>query len=234
MLGDVFDDLPCAAGNDEFLRITDPKRPDRGLRKFFLKNDSGCFIDSEDHCRQVWFRFVHDNAWRKSGNVHIGKQVLCIEYTKRGKILQRMIGTVKGWLPREESDFLDCNQEPAPLWRVHREDKKIEDLEEHELIDARATWAVRNGLSVYKSQGMSSRSNVEGVFLWRFMDSYDDAIVKWESGNPEPVKVSELFDEGVRVPAVEGLWTDMPLGEFLAISSPYPFRDCVDVYEGSV
>ena len=214
------------------LHIVDPKYPDRGIRSF-VNIEGDTFQDCKDPCRLVRFRFIHDNTWRNTGSVHIGQRVLLVDYTKGGKINLCVYGTVKGWLSKDESDFLDSNQLPAALYRVQRDDKIFEDLEEHELLDARACWAVKQGLSIYKplAQGGSSDTECVGVFYWRYIESYVDAVVIWQSRRPEQVTVSALVEQEVRVRGEAGLWSDMALSDFIALESPYPFRDCIDIFK---
>ncbi len=58
--------------------------------------------------------------------------------------MERLCGIVYGWLLKEVSDFIDQKtNNPAPLWRIlldpdRHGNSHCEDLEEHEVLDARA------------------------------------------------------------------------------------------------
>lgn len=70
-----------------------------------------------------------DDEWRREGSPYLEMRVRRVDAE----------GAVIGWLSAEESDFTDANG-PAPLYRVKYDSGRlcgeIEDLEEHELVEA--------------------------------------------------------------------------------------------------
>jgi len=78
--------------------------------------------------------------WRREGNGYIGKRVRRSLWSNGDEPV--VIGTadarIVGWLPKEESDFLDEAGQPAPLWHIVYENTQIgeEDLEEYEVKES--------------------------------------------------------------------------------------------------
>ena len=81
-----------------------------------------------------------DVKWRSSGSRWIGKCVVKSFSDKKGRQLGESFLTVFGWLPKEESEFVDARGRAAPLYRsIHFVENlrgDVEDLEEHELMEA--------------------------------------------------------------------------------------------------
>ena len=50
-----------------------------------------------------------------------------------GHLTGHVIVRIVGWLPAEESDYVDEAKNPAALWRAVRDDGDEEDLEEFEV-----------------------------------------------------------------------------------------------------
>jgi hypothetical protein len=221
------------------LNIIDPLFPSRGQRTFLYDGLHQCFNDMQDKKRRVRFRFIHDDPsrWRKSGNVHIGKQVLRF-FHGEGEAVERLAGILTGWLPKEESNFIDPKtNSPAPLWKVLLDPDRLgtgqteeEDLEEHEILDARAAWVMKDGLSVFKTHALLTAAPLKGVLFWKHSHSYEEVVIQWEGSRAKTVKLTTLLQtDEIRVAAEEGLWDGMLLHEFMSITVPYPFLDCINV-----
>ena len=82
-----------------------------------------------------------DPQWRGSGSSWIGKTIVRTVLNEQGTIDGVTHLTVFGWLPADESEFLDDAGKPAPLYRaVHFSEElkgDVEDLEEYELAEAK-------------------------------------------------------------------------------------------------
>ena len=82
-----------------------------------------------------------DPQWRGSGSSWIGKTIVRTVLNEQGTVDGVTHLTVFGWLPADESEFLDDAGKPAPLYRaVHFSEElkgDVEDLEEYELAEAK-------------------------------------------------------------------------------------------------
>ena len=211
--------------------IIDPLHPDRGLRIFKYNEELGKYIDSEDPRRIVKFVCVFGRCWRRSGNEHLGKKVLRLSYDEFGRISERIIYTVEGWLPESESDFVNDSGNPAPLWRACDCVDDAIDLEEAELLDGRAAFFLQEGLKIHRE--ISEIQTTEGRMFWHSAENYTKAVVIWSGDEPEVVSVQRLFALNIKVSQVDSLWTDQTLCRFLQIEHPYKYCDCIPEYSDS-
>ena len=211
------------------IRFVDPLHPSRGLRNFLFDKESKKFIDKEDQSRRISFAVVFEKSWQTSGNGHLGKKVLRLSYDEFGKINEKLIFTVERWLPSSASDFIDASGNPAPLWRaVDNKALDAVDLEESELLDGRAAYSLQDGLSIYKYS--ENGALLPGVLFWKSVEKYDEAVVVWDGGAAETMLIVKLYDADTRVSAVDILWVDQPLSDFVRIESPYKWCDCIPEY----
>ena len=74
-----------------------------------------------------------DDKWRTEGHEWIGKRLRRPVQGQLGQTIGYVKAKVVGWLPAEESDFVDESKSPAPLWHVLWEDGDEEDLEDFEV-----------------------------------------------------------------------------------------------------
>lgn len=77
------------------------------------------------------------SAWQTEGSGYIGRGVIREVTENDGRVYDGE-GRVTGWLPANESDFMDEHGCPAALWLVDFEDDDLgsEELEEHEIKEA--------------------------------------------------------------------------------------------------
>jgi hypothetical protein len=207
------------------LMIIDPNYPERGVRPFEYDEKLDRFVDSENQSRIVKFVAVLGRSWHRTGNAHIGKNVLLLSYDEKGHILEKLLYKVQGWLPKNESDFVDSFGNPAPLWRAVDEGDDVVDLEESELLDGRAAFYLQDGLEIYKH--LEGVDVVKGRLFWSSVENYDRVVVTWAGEQPMILNVQTLFAVKTRVSAVDLLWTDQLLDHFFRIKFPYKYCDCI-------
>jgi len=90
-------------------------------------------------------------VWRHEGNELIRRMVRRSLWSNGEHADSRVIGAadarIVGWLPKEESDFVDEQGRAAALWHIVYDDHKIgeEDLEEYEVVESLALLAASQG-----------------------------------------------------------------------------------------
>ena len=186
--------------------------------------------------------------WLTKGDVHVGKQVL--RFTA-DNARHRLFGVVIGWLQSDKPHSsktarrknrkrwliqLDLERARRECGRALPDLEDLEELTEREVVDARATFGMRDGLRVTRAASLLPfREEEEGKLFWRTLEQpvSDGVLVLWRGGLQEVLPMprsAASLPANITVAGHEDLWHDVSLRDFMKIHRPFPFKDCLPIF----